>query len=70
MLCGPTEVCDQIQDSEAQDSRGIKQPYTPSLEEVIDHEMTHLPFRDWCKHCVFGRAKGDSHCIFYYRCPN
>ena len=29
-------------------------PYTPTRAEVYEHEVTHLPFRSWCKHCVHG----------------
>ena len=46
---------------EALESRGIKMGEKPSREEVEDHERTHLPFRNWCEHCVRGRAKNDPH---------
>ena len=46
---------------EARQAAGLKQPNKPSEREVRDHERTHLPFRDWCKHCVFGKAKNDPH---------
>ena len=46
---------------EAQDSTGVRQPSAPTEQEIRDHEQTHLPFRDWCKHCVMGRAKNDPH---------
>ncbi len=29
---------------------------SPSAQEVKIHETTHLPYRDWCKHCVVGKA--------------
>ena len=29
----------------------------PSEEERRDHEMTHLPYRSWCRHCIRGRGK-------------
>ena len=32
-------------------------PRTPTAEERREHEMTHLPFRSWCRHCVRGRGK-------------
>ena len=28
----------------------------PSKLEVEEHELTHLPFRNWCRHCVRGRG--------------
>ena len=32
-------------------------PREPSSAERKEHELTHLPFRSWCKHCVNGRGK-------------
>ena len=29
-----------------------KVPRQPTQEEVDEHMATHLPFRDWCPHCV------------------
>ena len=47
------EVCDlENGNEEAQGSAGIRIPFKPSAKEVEDHERTHLPFRDWCKHSV------------------
>ena len=36
-------------------------PYKPSQDEVDDHDLTHLPYRSWCKHCIRGRGKETSH---------
>ena len=47
--------------AEASEARGIKVSNKPTPEEVAEHELTHLPFRSWCKHCVFGRAQADFH---------
>lgn len=33
----------------------------PSEEEPRRHNVTHLPFRNWCKVCVAGRAKDWPH---------
>ncbi len=35
---------------------GIFVPATPTEEEVREHELTHVPYRGWCKHCVAGKA--------------
>ena len=38
---------------------GVKEmldPRKPTLKEVENHYRTHLPYRNWCPHCV--RAKG------------
>ena len=34
----------------------MQDPRMPSVEEVEEHEKTHLPYRSWCKHCVAGRG--------------
>ena len=32
------------------------------IKEVYDaHQLTHLPFRSWCDHCVEGKAVDDAH---------
>ena len=36
-------------------------PEQPSRKEYEEHMATHWPFRDWCDHCVRGKAKGLSH---------
>ena len=33
----------------------------PTAEEVEQHMATHIPFRDWCPHCVAGKSKIDPH---------
>ena len=32
-------------------------PKMPNGETVREHEMTHVPYRNWCRHCVRGRGK-------------
>jgi len=36
-------------------------PIKPSASEVEEHELTHLPFRNWCWACVQGRGKNAAH---------
>ena len=36
-------------------------PKLPSAEEVKAHKITHLPYRNWCPHCVKGRGKEMDH---------
>ena len=31
-------------------------PVEPSAEEVLKHNLTHLPPRSWCPHCVNGHG--------------
>ena len=43
---------------EAVAARGIPRPPKPSKREVAEHELTHVPYREWCEHCrkASGRA--------------
>ena len=36
-------------------------PRRPTQEEVDAHNMTHLPYRSWCTHCVRGRGESHPH---------
>ena len=33
----------------------------PTAREREEHEATHMPFRDWCTHCLIGRGRTDHH---------
>ena len=33
----------------------------PTQAEVDEHNMTHLPYRSWCTHCVLGRGEAHPH---------
>ena len=35
-------------------------PREPTKEERRIHELSHLPFRNWCRHCVRGKGKEES----------
>ena len=46
------------------DSREIRKlidPRKPSQEEVDEHELTHLPYRNWCPICVKAKGKELDH---------
>ena len=32
----------------------MQDPLLPSAKKVQEHQVTHLPFRSWCPHCVKG----------------
>ncbi len=50
--CGPEDIFTK---------RVAPIPPTPSLREVDEHNVDHLPYRSWCSHCVAGRAIGEAH---------
>ena len=33
----------------------------PTARETEEHEATHMPFRDWCTHCLMGRGRNHHH---------
>ena len=36
-------------------------PLLPSKAEISEHQLSHLPYRSWCPHCVKGRAREMGH---------
>ena len=36
-------------------------PNAPTRQEVLDHEISHEPYRDWCPACVAGRGRVEYH---------
>ena len=69
---GPVEDPDQADDQdqqvemqeeedEGQEAKVRKTPKGPTQKEREEHEATHIPYRDWCQHCVRGRAINKPH---------
>ena len=46
---------------EGQKARFISKPCMPSKKEVDQHNVSHVPYRNWCPHCVKGKRKGKAH---------
>ena len=42
-------------------ARGLVDPRRPSEEEVREHELHHVPYRNWCGACVRGKGKDLDH---------
>ena len=41
----------------------MQDPRAPTQAEREEHELTHLPYRSWCIHCVKGRGKDAPHLV-------
>ena len=56
------EDVDEDEDDEYGVRRSVKNldPREPSIEAREEHEKTHLPCRNWCRHCVRGRGKEEA----------
>ena len=58
-----------LQAEEPEEDRGVAKtklrkmlnPKLPTQAEIDFHMLTHLPYRNWCEHCVKGRAKEMPH---------
>ena len=37
-------------------TRKLPDTMKPSQAEVLEHRKTHLPYRNWCRHCARGRG--------------
>ena len=60
-VCGVDEEVDEVDGGSSREVRKLVNPQRPSQKEVDAHELTHLPFRNWCRHCMKGRGKEMSH---------
>ena len=56
-----SEIEGEEAEEEAEVPRKAREPSEPTDEERRRHEMTHLPFRSWCPHCVRGRMANPPH---------
>lgn len=58
--CGKNDVNGIHLDADGENKgikvKGLKNVYLPSQLEREEHELTHLPFRDWCPYCVQGKG--------------
>ena len=39
----------------------LQAPFTPSRQEVLEHELTHLPYRSWRECCRRGKSVSHGH---------
>ena len=46
---------------EVTEVKKVKNVYLPSHEEIEEHNINHLPFRDWCPYCVKGKGVSAAH---------
>ena len=49
----------QHEHHEAHRARGLRQPQQPTPQQIAEHNLTHLPYRNWCPICVQGKGGQD-----------
>ena len=53
--------------------RALRDPGQPTQAEIDEHDLSHIPYRPWCKHCVYGKAKDKQSrrlCAGYSQCEH
>ena len=55
------EPKEKEESEEGRRPRMVRRVVKVSKQEREEHEVTHTPFRAWCRHCVRGRARNTSH---------
>ena len=48
------EVTDTVETA-----RVLAAPRTPTKAEREEHDVSHVPYRPWCRFCVVGRGTGE-----------
>ena len=52
---------EEEEDEEGRTAKTMASPIVVSKREREEHELTHLPYRNWCEHCVRGRGRNMAH---------
>ena len=63
-ICQPCGLLGGVNEDESEETNPIKavrDVRLPSVAEIAEHNLTHLPFRDWCAFCVQGKAVSHPH---------
>ena len=45
---------------EKTEKAGLPRPVQPTLREIEEHQIAHVPYRSWCAHCVSWEGSCDS----------
>ena len=53
--------CEEKESEEAKPPEVLRDPGAPTPREIEEHNVTHMPFRSWCPHCVAGKAQERPH---------
>ena len=55
------DLIDADDDSVVQPALCLPCPKSPSAAQVAAHNVTHMPYRSWCPHCVASRRPNTQH---------
>ena len=55
-----SDAADDVQ-HDAVNVKSARNPAMPTRREREEHDLTHMPYRSCCRHCVRGRGRADPH---------
>ena len=58
---GEEYICEECSDTEGRVPAILRRPHEPTQAEIDEHMCCHIPYRNWCPHCVRGRGRNAAH---------
>ena len=56
-----SDIVELDDDVVVQAAQPLPQPKVPTAAQIAAHNITHLPYRSWCPHCVAARRPNSQH---------
>ena len=56
-----SDIMEVDDDVVVQAAQPLPQPKAPTAAQIAAHNITHLPYRSWCPHCVAARRPNSQH---------
>ena len=61
VMCEPCRDVNPLEESgadeEGENPKVLRDPGLPSKKARDEHDVTHIPYRSWCAHCVRGSGR-------------
>ena len=58
----PTKLeSDDEEQQQGTKAKAVQAPKQPTPQEILEHDVTHLPYRSWCPTCVQARGRQNNH---------
>ena len=51
---------DDAEKQQGRKARAVQAPKQPTPQEILEHNVTHLPYRSWCPTCVQARGRANN----------
>ena len=58
----PTQLeSDDEEQQQGTTAKAVQAPNQPTPQDILEHNVTHLPYRSWCPICVQARGRQNNH---------